>query len=128
MSELAQSNPPEPSPEVVHSIEEMMERVAASATTSSPLETAIANTLDKDHLTKIIDQHSQREANRHKETADERTNTTTVLLLLVLFVIALAWITLYYGKSEIVVPVFTALIGVAGGFGIGHRAGAKSKE
>ena len=40
----------------------------------------------------------------------------------------LAWLTLAYGKSEIIAPIITAIIGGAGGFGWGKSVGAKKQD
>ena len=126
MSDLspAQPNPPEPSPEMMLAIEEQFERITASSSTSGPLETAVANAIDKDHLTKIIEQGAQRETNRHKEVSDARTGSITALLVAGALVIGLTWLTLSYGKPEVIVPIITAIVGAAGGYGWGKSSKA----
>lgn len=123
MSELSPSNSPQPVPPLEIALEEHMERVMAS--TASPMEEAMAREITGAHLDKMLDLAKQREENRHKTDESSGTRITTVALLIFLFVGGMSWLALAFGHSEIVVPVISAMVGLAGGFGLG-RASKKS--
>lgn len=99
-------------------LEERMERFMAS--TGDPVANAMAREMTGDHITQVLDLAKEREVNRHREATQGGPFVLMCVVVLLLFVFALAWLTLSYGHSEIITPIITALVGALGGFGIGR--------
>ncbi len=62
---------------------------------------------------------SLRENNRHTESIERHKNrpylAAGLIIFVLVFVLLLTWIALAYGKSEIVIPVLTGIVGLVGG-------------
>ncbi|VTR91863.1 unnamed protein product [Gemmata massiliana] len=91
----------------------------------------MAAQVQPEHLKQILETAKLREMNRHQEATDrlkyQPAVVSAVLMLAFLFILFFGWLALAYGKSEIILPVITALTGLiaggVGGYGVGKSQG-----
>ncbi|MGL6096310.1 MAG: hypothetical protein ACRC7O_11005 [Fimbriiglobus sp.] len=128
-----QSPPTLPPPARVTEAEQVLarfvrERVGPAV---SPMDDAIARRMKAEHVTQMFEFLKLREANRHTEATDaarHRPVMSAVVVFAVLgFVFCFAWLSLAYGKSEMVLPVVTGVTGLAAG-AIGGYGYANSEK
>lgn len=115
-----------------------LEAVVMSSTgpAASPIEQAIARHLDGSHVTHALDTLRLRELNRHTEATDrlknQPRNALWGVLVVLVFVILFTWVALSFSKSELVIPVVTAVVGTIGGaiggYGVGKIQGQKEAK
>ena len=94
----------------------------------SPMQEAVAKKLTGGHIEKFLELMSLREKNRHTESIERHKNrpylAAGLIIFVLVFVLLLTWIALAYGKSEIVIPVLTGIVGLVSGaiWGVWIRA------
>lgn len=94
---------------------------------SGPMPHPLLSKIDSEHIHKIID-FSDKDADREfKSSAYKRRYAFAALLLAALFVAFLLVYMTQIGKTEYVTPILTALVGAAGGYGIGFARGRKTQ-
>ncbi|MFO0850178.1 MAG: hypothetical protein U0871_16710 [Gemmataceae bacterium] len=100
------------------------------------LDRAVGRHLKSEHLTQLFELLKLREQNIHKEVTDRLHSQPKLILWSVIavlvFTFLFGWIALYFGKSEIILPVVTGIGGLVSGglagFGYGSLQANKDKK
>lgn len=79
----------------------------------------ISKKLTTDQIGKVIDNIESESVRDHKERMSSRRWNFAYLMLSLLFIVCISLIFLWKDKAEYVVPIITALLGGAGGYGLG---------
>ena len=120
--------------QIEHQLTRFMQ--AASVPAVSPVERAVARKLTPEHITQLLDYKRKQEENRHSEQLEANkfvpTLCAVVIGLTLLFVLGLAWLAMAYGKSEVLIPVLSGMVGLAGaawgGYGLGRAKKKSARE
>jgi hypothetical protein len=96
----------------------------------------MASNLKETHIDKILELNVLIETNRHTEQSDRLKNQPRTLLVgiagLLLFLTIFSFMTFYFSKAEIILPVITGLggmlFGALGEYGYGSRHKAKRDD
>jgi len=78
-----------------------------------------------EHIGKVIDSLDSDSQRDHKERMSTRRWYYAYLITILMFILLLSLLFLWKDKSEYIVPIITAILGGAGGYGIGLSMGQK---
>ena len=86
---------------------------------------ALTARLSDRQLSQVITQAAAEDLRKHEERMLLIRSTMYLLAGSLVVVIVLCWLFLYYQKSELITPIITAILGAAGGFGVGRSTAPK---
>jgi hypothetical protein len=88
----------------------------------------IAKKMTSEHIGKVIDGIEKDSQREHQGRMSTRRWNFAWLIACLIFILALSGLFLWKEKSEYIVPIITALLGGAGGYGIGLSQGQKRAQ
>lgn len=88
----------------------------------------IARKMTPEHIGKILDSVERDSQREHQGRMSSKRWNFAWLIACLIFILAISGLFLWKDKSEYIVPIITALLGFAGGYGIGLSWGQKRAQ
>lgn len=95
------------------------------SSTSGPAPHPILSKINTEQVGKVIDYVETESIRDHKNRMSSRRWSFAALVIVLLFILSLAAGCLWKDKLEYIAPIITAIIGAAGGYGVGLTHGRR---
>ena len=118
--DLAKSDIPEEVIEKLPSPAKEFVRQQMSMVMSGPAPHPLMSKIESEHITKIIDSTEKESQRAFQDSQSSRKWNFAWLVFIGLFIFSVFCLFIFADKAEYIVPIGTAMLGFAGGFGIGH--------